>query len=233
MQTCLHCGKPFTSQRENSTYCSKNCRTRASEERRPAKECSHCHKQKTIRARGLCNTCYRQWFRTYKETKHECTCKVCGRSFFSRDKNTTVCSRKCASNIAVESKKFKEHQVRQSSPEGRKEKQAQMKEYWSHQPRKPKPKPKLLTAEQREQRRLDKCSPLRRAWEEHDSAAFFKALKAKSIVDEQGCWNWQGHLKNGYAYASLSSGKGSQPLYRAALEMRYGRPLGTQAAHHQ
>jgi hypothetical protein len=81
-----------------------------------------------------------------------------------------------------------------------------------------------------EQKRKRWLSSLRRAWELHDSASFFKVLKSKSQVDEAGCWNWAHLTADGYPTASLGTHKAA--LHRASLEMRYCKPLGTQHAHH-
>ncbi|MCI1984086.1 MAG: hypothetical protein LKJ47_04865 [Bifidobacteriaceae bacterium] len=216
---CEHCHKEFNDEFTTCphVYCSERCRSQSKYRRQKRHDgyaktgmCERCGNERKIVARQLCNSCYRQWHRTTHETHYECECKVCGSRFTSRHPDATVCSHKCASDLAFQSEGWQQHQARV---------QATKKQ---HKP--------PLTKEQKHKRWLSTLSPLRRAWLQHDTAAFFKELKANSIIDEAGCWNWNYLNNSGYPVATLDKKKA--PLHRASLEMRYGKPLGTQQAHH-
>ena len=78
--------------------------------------------------------------------------------------------------------------------------------------------------------RRAQLSPLRRAFEDNDKNRFFKELRKRCDVLENGCWQWSGYKRDGYAYVKW--GGKTFALYRLAVEMKYGASLGTQAAHH-
>ena len=71
---------------------------------------------------------------------------------------------------------------------------------------------------------------LQRAWAAQDAAEFFRLLRYYSSQGDGGCWNWPRLAAAGYAYQTF--GGQARPLYRVALEMRLGRELGVDQAHH-
>lgn len=74
-------------------------------------------------------------------------------------------------------------------------------------------------------------SGLRAAVEDGDRPAIVAAIRAKSIVTDVGCWEWQGIIKGGYPEARV--GRRTLAVHRVALEAHLGQPLGKQAAHHK
>lgn len=147
----------------------------------------------------------------YRKAEHLCTCTICGKQFNAYRPGCTTCSNACKAKKTAQS-----HSYQQAMHRRRKAQQGT-----------------LFTESElnKRQRWLQSLTPLRRAWELHDSAEFFSQLKANSTIDDRGCWNWRGGIdRSGYPYASLNRPKA--PLHRASLEMRYGKPLGTQQAHH-
>ena len=73
-------------------------------------------------------------------------------------------------------------------------------------------------------------SPLRAAWDAGRLADWEAALKDRCEVTPKGCWEWRGGLKGGYAV--IKFGDRTVQVHRASLEMRLGRGLGTESAHH-
>lgn len=143
------------------------------------------------------------------------TCSVCGKQFIATREGCTTCSNACKAKKTAVSPSY-----RKAMRKRNKTKKPIQGSLFNAQE---------VKGEEEWKRTL---SPLNRAWLEHDSAAFFRALKADSTVDENGCWNWNRSIdKYGYPRASLG-GRANRPLHRASLEMRYGKPLGSQQAHH-
>lgn len=70
-------------------------------------------------------------------------------------------------------------------------------------------------------------SPLRRAYNARSYGDWRTALLERCSIDDAGCWNWSGAFgKDKYPKAS------GMALHRASLEMRLGRGLGVESAHH-
>lgn len=187
--TCIVCGKQFTSSRRRKT-CSKKCS----------------------------NILYRRF-------NSECVCTVCGQRFMATRPGCTTCSNACKARKTMQTAGYKKlMEKRIEGAKARKLRRALLP------PAPPKPEP---TQEERYKTLLRRLSPLRRAWVEQDRTAFFKYLREDCIIDEHGCWIWQKSCdKDGYAKVSLTASNGSDPLHRAVCEMKYGKPLGTQHAHH-
>lgn len=133
-------------------------------------------------------------------------CEQCGTEFRRPRPSQVMCSIACASAKAVSLR-----------PE------AQPKQ------------PRMSPAERRavwDSRRTD----LRSAYEEARWGDFIAALYLRSTVNPEGCWEWQGALKQSTKSKSPYpvqrwSGKVHQ-VHRLALEAKHGLPLGTQQAHH-
>ena len=73
-------------------------------------------------------------------------------------------------------------------------------------------------------------SPLRQAWESRDLDAWCAALHGLTSKTVGGCWEWQGRASRGYGTVKFD--KRQVAVHRASLEMRLGRGLGSEAAHH-
>lgn len=187
--TCIVCGKQFTSARRRK-ICSKKCS----------------------------NILYRRF-------NSECVCTVCGQRFIASRPGCTTCSNACKARKTMQTAGYKKlMEQRIVDAKARKARLALLP------PAPPKPEP---TQAERYERWLHSLSPIRRAWVEHDRTAFFKYLRKDCCIDERGCWIWQRSFdKHGYAQVSLTASKGSDPLHRAVCEMKYGKPLGSQQAHH-
>lgn len=71
-------------------------------------------------------------------------------------------------------------------------------------------------------------SPLRAAYEDGNAQAYMDALRDKVKIGESQCWEWTGGTNGGYPKAKWAR----QGIHRATLEMKHGKPLGSQAAHH-
>ena len=184
--TCIVCGKQFTSARRRKT-CSKKCS----------------------------NILYRRF-------NSECVCTVCGQRFIASRPGCTTCSNACKARKTMQTAGYKKlMEKRIGDAKARKARLALLP---------PKPEP---TQEERYKTWLHQLSPLRRAWVEQDRTAFFKHLREDCIIDERSCWIWQRSCsKDGYAQVPLTTSKTKDPLHRAVCEMKYGKPLGTQQAHH-
>lgn len=77
----------------------------------------------------------------------------------------------------------------------------------------------------------DMRTPLRRAHESGDNAGILAAILLKCDKTESGCWEWQGRLRDGYAYTRIA-GK-DIATHRLALEASLGLTLGDQPVHHK
>lgn len=76
-------------------------------------------------------------------------------------------------------------------------------------------------------------SPLRKAIEANDYSAMTAVLLERTTPAQlpginTPCWEWPATDKDGYTTVRWTS----TPLYRLVVEVKYGKPLGTQAAHH-
>lgn len=77
---------------------------------------------------------------------------------------------------------------------------------------------------------VDPRGPLRRALEDGTPTEVLDIIRAKCIVTDTGCWQWQGRFSDGYATARV--GKRDMGVHRLSLEASLGQPLGDQPAHH-
>lgn len=78
----------------------------------------------------------------------------------------------------------------------------------------------------------DMRSPIRRSLEDQDYSMLAAIIKARSLVDEGGCWIWQGKFnKDGYAVVRI--GKPYRLVHRLSLQAKHQAPLGSQSAHHK
>ena len=77
---------------------------------------------------------------------------------------------------------------------------------------------------------VDQRSPLTKAYDEKDSEAVVAAIKAGTTrVDD--CWEWNRSIDtSGYPRAKVGGKRVA--VHRLVVEAYYGRPLGSQQAHH-
>lgn len=172
--------------------------------------CVTCQRETKILAKGMCATCYSNRHRAEHGRKTwQCQCKVCGKHFQGTKEDAKVCSQACKSKLGLQSEAW-----RQAMSERRANK-----------------KPRVLETSEQKQARIEASKgPMRRAYEQGDTEAFFTALQARCTVTSAGCWEWQGKVKSGYPIWHVS---GKQLLlHRISVEMKYAAKLGSQAAHH-
>ena len=74
----------------------------------------------------------------------------------------------------------------------------------------------------------DTRSALTRAAESGDFNTLTGLLLKKACVDENGCWVWPKLHKDKYPMTRVAGG----PLHRAVVEVKHGKPLGSQPVHH-
>ena len=73
-------------------------------------------------------------------------------------------------------------------------------------------------------------SPLRRAWEAADMEMWAQAIQSRCDLTSSECWEWQGESRGGYPVMTFAKRKVF--VHRMSLEMKLGRGLGIEAAHH-
>ena len=78
---------------------------------------------------------------------------------------------------------------------------------------------------------VDQRSDLRAGVEDGDYPLFLSAVRAKSVVSEDGCWEWSGRRNGGYPCATIAGKRVS--VHRLVLEMAMGKPLGVMESHHK
>jgi hypothetical protein len=79
--------------------------------------------------------------------------------------------------------------------------------------------------------KVDRRTPLRRAYDAGDWAGVIAAVKADCDIRPSGCWEWKRKLHaSGYAQVAVA-GRSFQ-VHRLTLQAKLGRPLGKQQAHH-
>lgn len=78
---------------------------------------------------------------------------------------------------------------------------------------------------------VDLRSPIRRAYEDSQWAEVANELRLRVEVDSDGCWIWQGQVKDGYAVVRV----GTRELFahRVSVEAQFGKRLGSQPVHHK
>lgn len=79
-----------------------------------------------------------------------------------------------------------------------------------------------------EANRKNRRSDLRAALEDNNFELLISELKKKSTVTTTGCWVWPTINAKGYPVHSSSN-----RLHRSVIECKYGKPLGSQHAHHK
>ena len=176
-----------------------------------------CHKP--IQARGMCGPHYGTWYRQTKR-KHRYVCGECGEKYWTgrkQQKSSTFCSNRCQAKHRAKSLPKPIKTCHWCSEEYRAK--AAATKYCSTQ----------CKTQAAENRRAQTLSPIRRAYEAGDHAGVIEMLRQGSTHTPEGCWEWP-VTKGGYAKVKWSNR--SIGLHRLALEVKYGKPLGSQHAHH-
>lgn len=78
--------------------------------------------------------------------------------------------------------------------------------------------------------KADTRSRIRVAYEQGNYGDLLVELKAKTIINTDGCWIWQGRIKDGYPIQVI--GSRYHQAHRLSLESHLASPLGSQPAHH-
>lgn len=167
--------------------------------------------------------CSKHYYSVYvrEQSRWEYTCDQCGKQYAATRQlktETHYCSWQCQRQSIA-----KDRQINLKCKQCGKDftSTAAQTKYCSDECRhdaKPKREPKDLR------------SPLRRAYEEHDHKGVIEALRNKATITESGCWEWPSLDSDRYPRANF--GNKHYPLHRLSLEAKYGKPLGSQAAHH-
>ncbi len=174
---------------------------------------------KPVQGRSLCRSHYSAWQRGQR--RYPIKCPECGATATVARRESKYCSTACAAKVGRRAQPIRE----------------------------PKPKPIKTCAECSRQVKSsrkycsDECvttandrnakaqwSPLRKALEAGDHDGVIRAVRDRCIVTGQGCWEWQGRLRVGYASVRVAGR--SLLVHRVVLEAKHQAPLGTQAAHH-
>lgn len=205
---CVVCSAEFQHKRPRTQYCSKDCGSKASYERR--------------RDAG-----------TYvkKRTLYDGQCERCDAPFslgMNRGKMPRFCSATCCALSAGEVPR-RLGPRRPRPPRARQQKQCSCCTAWHSA------KAKTCSADCREQLAKQQAhamrGPLRIAVEGGDHKAVIAAVQARSVVTESGCWQWSGSIKSGYPLVRF--GRKTYLVHRLVVEAKYRAALGSQAAHHQ
>lgn len=181
--------------------------------------CSQDGCDKTVQARGLCGPHYGTWYRQTKR-KHRYVCGECGEEYWTgrkRQKSSTFCSNRCQVKHRTKSLPQIIKTCHWCSEEYRAK--AAGTKYCSTQ----------CKTQAAESRRAQTMSPIRRAHEADDHAGVIEALRQGSTHTPEGCWEWP-VTNSGYARVKWSNR--TIALHRLSLEAKYGKPLGSQHAHH-
>lgn len=202
--TCKWCTNDYPAKRLNSQHCGQpDCKRQHLAERQKL----YARKRKA-EGKPLARTTY----------ERECT--VCGEPFSMERKAQKTCSQACMGQALTDS--------------GHMAKISHLGQIALHgENHKPLPK-ELVPQHIKDSRRLERLSPLRRAYEEQDWPSVIEGLRVRSTRTQDGCWIWDGKLsrkKNGGTYPLVTLGKTLQ-AHRVATEAKYGKPLGTNQAHH-
>ena len=139
---------------------------------------------------------------------HDVTCVQCGREFRSARTTGKLCSDQCRSEW-YRANDFGARQTVCHLPTDH-------------------PVRRLIDLQAAERREQGK-SPLRRAIEAADHEQVIALIEART-KRVGNCWIWQGRVRDGYSEVRV--GGRAYAVHRLALESRWGKSLGSQAAHH-
>lgn len=183
--------------------------------------CIEANCERPVQARQLCASHYSVWHRAQK--KHTITCAHCGEVKNVGRPRMQYCNALCKQRGLLEIARGSDAMALHNAARAANTK-----------PPRESMSPEELEAYWKAQR-----SPIRAAYEDQDWPGVIAAIKSRSSVTDDGCWEWLGQSKQGKKsggrYASITWGKGKTrtfQVYRLALEAKHGKPLGKQAAHH-
>lgn len=140
-------------------------------------------------------------------------CVTCGKQFWSKRKTGKLCSNECRRKPSTLTLLPTDHPVRVLAARSLAEAKA------------------IRECERRSHlAKMDRGIRLREAYELGDHPRFLALIRSEVVVDHNGCWNWQRDIKNGYGRLVIRGRK--HEAHRVVLEVKLGKPLGKQAAHH-
>ncbi len=168
-------------------------------------------------ARGYCWNHYMQWQRA-NSTTHNQACAVCGKTFTSFGARRKCCSTECASMHGAKARS-------EAAAHRRPTKNCSNcnKTLPDRSTR------KTCSAECASS--FSVKSPLRIAVERNEHQSVIEEIRKRSAEDQNGCWNWEGKLNDGYP--AVKFGKKTIGVHRISLEAKHGKELGPQTAHHK
>lgn len=184
--------------------------------------CADCGKQRK-RGQGsaklkLCATCYSRHWRANNKTPK--TCEWCGTTFHTSRNETQFCGLSCGGKY--QNSKLAESEAWQA--------------YQDQVQKGKKPAPTPVTQEELQANWRAQRSPMRAAYEDQQWGAFHHAVKERSKVTQEGCWEWQGRTssprKSKSPYPQIAWGGKYLQVHRLSLEAKHGAPLGSQQSHH-
>ena len=237
VNACLWCGKDKGTR---AKYCSRACGKkygyRAS--RATAPRCNEPGCSKPVQARGMCGPHYGEWHRTEGGRERTYTCTGCGIEYTTRRKpkgDGRFCTRDCQqlwmrTDEGVKARKLQgylEH-VEKLPPTIRE--CAVCSTEFDYSIRDSKYCSNECSGEYMRKLRLDRRSPLRKAYESNDYKGILEAIEERAKVAKTGCWEWKKLDSTGYPRAIF--GDKHIAVHRMSLEAKHEAPLGSQAAHH-
>jgi hypothetical protein len=156
------------------------------------------------RARGYCATHYNQ---ALAPDRHRTTivCAECGTEYTTTRTTGSYCSLACRDAAGPDAHRH----IREERQFVRERKRARLEASRS---------------------RKEEREALRGALEAGDRAGILEGLRAGSVIDSQGCWNWRNNT--GRRYPVLVVQGRTFLVHRLALATQVGAPLGDQPVHH-
>lgn len=239
---CEQCGSPTgysPGDNRKSKYLCMACK-KALTARKLKDKCKVVGCEYDVLARGVCGSHYSSWHR--KQLKYTVQCH-CGKTAQVQRKRIKHCSYQCgmdAVNAAKAGMDVHEWLRRPEELRGNRSKQPVIKFKqcrWCLQLHDGKDKwcseqcrYEEIAAKASNKSKIERSRMFRKAFEQGDYQTFFAELRARCIVDMNGCWLWQRKLNNGYPVQNWGN-KWFQ-VHRLSLEAKHGKPLGSQSAHH-
>ena len=237
VNACLWCGKDKGTR---AKYCSRACGNSYGHQARKA-TAPRCNKpgcSKPVQARGMCGPHYSTWHRTEGGKERTYTCAGCGIEYTTRRKQQRekgFCTRDCQqlwmrTDEGVKARKLQgylEH-VEKLPPTIRE--CAVCSTEFDYSIRDSKYCSNECSGEYMRKLRLDRRSPLRKAYESNDYKGMLEVIEKSAKETKNGCWEWKKLDSTGYPRAIF--GDKHIAVHRLSLEAKHEAPLGSQAAHH-
>ena len=237
VNACLWCGKDKGTR---AKYCSRACGNSYGHQARKA-TAPRCNKpgcSKPVQARGMCGPHYSTWHRTEGGKERTYTCAGCGIEYTTRRKQQRekgFCTRDCQqlwmrTDEATQARKLQgylEH-VKKLPPTIRE--CAVCSAEFDYSIRDSKYCSNECSGEYMRKLRLDRRSPLRKAYESNDYKGILEVIEKSAKETKNGCWEWKKLDSTGYPRVIF--GDKHIAVHRMSLEAKHEAPLGSQAAHH-